>query len=161
MFHHAGVIIAPILKTSASHVDIKSRLEKSPSHTSLRRSTSRLRKLRWSIYEKIRLKENDVKSVLGYYKSLIMRFIKRFSMRLKPKEPGIWKEKLSRTVKDVKKFLGEKTPPNSTHSTSTVKFKSASKVGIAFDISSKTEKNKNVVKKAEIARSAGNVKTQP
>ena len=81
-------------------------------------------------------------------------------MRLKPKEPGIWKEKLSRTVKDVTKFLGEKTTPTSTHSTSTVKCKSASGVGTAFDISSKTEKNKKVVKKAEITRSAGNVKSE-
>ena len=83
----------------------------------------RLRKVRWNIYQKIRLVDKDVNGVLGYYRSLIKRFLKRFSVKLKPREPTIWKEKLQKTVKDVKKFLEEKSIPNSTCEANTVKSK--------------------------------------
>ena len=104
----------------------------------------RLRKIRWNIYQKIRLGDKDVKGVLGYYRSLIKRFLKRFSAKLKPREPGIWKEKLSKTVRDVTKFLREKRTPNSTCETNTLKSKSSNKAGATFDRSCNPEKNKNV-----------------
>lgn len=161
MFYHSGVIIAPShnFGTFAGHVDKKSRLEETPRKASLRRSTARLRKVRWTIYKQIRFNDEAVWRSLGYYKSLVMRFLRRFSAKLKPREPRIWKEKLSKTVQDVTKLLQEKSKHKFTCKTSTTKSKSASNVGPVFDASSKTEKNENVLKKkAQIAR---NVKTLP
>ena len=117
------------------------------SSVSLSRRTFRLRKVRWNIYQKIRLDEKDVASVLGYYRSLIKRFLKRFSAKLKPREPAIWKEKLSKTVIDVTKFLREKMMLDSTCETSTLNSKSSSKAGAALDAFCKPKK------KAQFAKS--------
>jgi hypothetical protein len=131
MFYHSGVIIAPShnFGTFAGHVDKKSRLEETPRKASLRRSTARLRKVRWTIYKQIRFNDEAVWRSLGYYKSLVMRFLRRFSAKLKPREPRIWKEKLSKTVQDVTKLLQEKSKHKFTCKTSTTKSKSASNVG--------------------------------
>jgi uncharacterized protein with ParB-like and HNH nuclease domain len=126
MFYRTGAIFAT-LKSSSSYVVKSIAVENVSSSTSRRKSSMRLRKIRWNIYQKIRLGDKDVKGVLGYYRSLIKRFLKRFSAKLKPREPEIWKEKLSKTVKDVTKFLREKMMPNSTCETSTIKSKSSTK----------------------------------
>ena len=118
MFYHSGVICAPSLNpvTCAGHVDKKSSLEKSPSSPSLRRSTARLRSVRWSVYKMIRLKEEEeVWKRFGFYKSLIKRFLKKFSVKLKPKVTEIWENKLLKTAQDVKEFSMKKPESDSTH----------------------------------------------
>ena len=150
MLYRTGAIFAT-LKTSSSHVVKSMDVENVLSSTSRRKSSTRLRKVRWNIYQKIRLGDKDMKSVLGYYRSLIKRFLKRFSARMKPREPGIWKEKLSKTVRDVMKFLEEKSTPNSTCEANTIKSKALSQ--------SKPEKKENVPEKN--TRNAKNVKTHP
>jgi hypothetical protein len=70
----------------------------------------RLRKVRWKIYQKIRLGDKDMKSVLGYYRSLIKRFLKRFSARMKPREPGIWKVNYQKHQRCDEVFGREKYP---------------------------------------------------
>jgi hypothetical protein len=113
MFYCTGAIFAT-LKSSSSHVVTSIAADNVSSSTSRRKSSMRLRKVRWNIYQKIRLGDKDMKSVLGNYRSLLKRFLKRFSTRMKPREPGIWKDKLSKTVRDVTKFLEEKSILNST-----------------------------------------------
>ena len=153
MFYHSGVIIAPSLKTGtfAGHLsDKKSSLDKFPSSASLRRSTARLRKVRWTIYKKIGSNERDVRRSLGYYKSLVLRFLKRFSVKLKSRETIIWKEKLDKTSKDVENFLNKKPKFNSTHQVNSLvhaKSESRLKVGGVFDASGKLRKKKENAKK--------------
>ena len=155
MFYHSGVIIAPSLKTGtfAGHLsDKKSSLDKFPSSASLRRSTARLRKVRWTIYKKIGSNERDVRRSLGNYKSLVIKFIKRFSVKLKLKEPIIWKEKLDKTSKDVENFLSKKPKFNSTYKVNSLvhaKSESRIKVGGVFDASGKLKKKKKTAKKAK------------
>ena len=158
MFYHSGLLIAPVLKNSIAHVDKKTRKESDGSSVHLRRRTSRLRKVRWNIYQKMKLGEKDVVSVLGYYRSLIKRFLKRFSTKMKPREPEIWKEKLSKTAKDVAKFLRDEIKPDSTCKTSTLDSKTPSKVSAAFATASKPEKKETEFKKNGHAR---NVKLLP
>ena len=70
-----------------------------PGLKSKKRFAARLRKLRWSIYHA----ENrtDVHGLLNKYKKLVGEFLGKFELRLKSHEVGIWKKKLSQTVKDV------------------------------------------------------------
>jgi hypothetical protein len=89
MFYCTGAIFAT-LKTSFSHVVKSIAVENALSSTSRRKSAMRLRKVRWNIYQKIRLDDKDVKGVLSYYRSHIKRFLKRFSAKMKAREPGIW-----------------------------------------------------------------------
>jgi hypothetical protein len=150
MLYRTGAIFAT-LKSSSSCVVKSMAVENVSSSTSRRKSSMRLRKVRWNIYQKIGLGDKEVKSVLGYYKSLVKRFLKRFSAKLKSREPGIWKEKLYKTVKDVNKFLRAKSSPNSTCEANTVKSEVLSQ--------SKPEKKENVPDKN--TRNAKNVKTHP
>mgnify|MGYP006975448904 CR=1 FL=1 len=116
--YHSGVIFAPSINpvTCAGHVDKKSSSVESPSPPSLRRSTARLRSVRWSVYKMIRLKEEEeVWRRFRFYKSLIKRFLRRFSVKLKPKVAEIWKNKLLKTAEDVKEFSMKKPESNSTH----------------------------------------------
>ena len=70
-----------------------------PGLKSKKRFAARLRKLRWCIYHA----ENrtDVHNLLEKYKKLVGEFLGKFKLRLKSHEVGIWKKKLSQTVKDV------------------------------------------------------------
>ena len=43
----------------------------------------------------------DVHNLLEKYKKLVGEFLGEFKLRLKSHEVGIWKKKLSQTVKDV------------------------------------------------------------
>jgi hypothetical protein len=90
MFYHSGAMFAPSLNsgTCAGHVDKKSSSVKNPSPASLRRSTARLRSVRWNIYKMIRFNEEEVWRSFGFYKSLVKRFLRRFSAKLKPKDFG-------------------------------------------------------------------------
>ena len=153
MFYHSGVIFAPPLnsETFAGHVsDKKSGLEKIPRAATLRRSSARLRKVRWTIYHKIRSNEKDVRKSLRYYKNLVKKFLKRFSVRLKSGEIPIWQEKLAKTAADVYEFLSkkEKSKSSSSHHVNImVRDKTkGSRVGDPFDASSKCIKDENVQK---------------
>ena len=148
MFYHSGAIIAPSLNsgTCASHVDKKSSSVNSPSPASLRRSTARLRSVRWNVYKMIRFNEEEVWRSFGFYKSLVKRFLRRFSAKLKPKDSDIWHKKLTKTAKDVEDFLRKKPKSNSTHHVNMLVHclsKSRLKAGDVFDTSSKSEKDEN------------------
>ena len=43
--------------------------------------------------------------ILNSYKKLVKQFLEEFSSKLKPKEISIWKEKVDKTVEDVKIIL--------------------------------------------------------
>ena len=79
MFYRTGAIFAT-LKSSSSHAVKSIAVDNITSSTSRRKCSMRLRKVRWNIYQKIRLVDKDVKGVLGYYRNLIKRFLKRFSV---------------------------------------------------------------------------------
>ena len=79
----------------------------------MRRSKARLRRIRWTIFK--RFNEEEVWKSLGYYKSLVKRFLKRLLVKLKPKDLKIWKEKLLRIAQDVEEFLMKKPNSSSTH----------------------------------------------
>ena len=70
-----------------------------PSIKSMKQASARLRKLRWKIYHE--RKKSKVKKLLDEYKTRVGDFLDKFKMRLKSHEVGIWKEKLSQTVKDA------------------------------------------------------------
>ena len=69
-----------------------------PSQKSQKRFAARLRKLRWEIYHE---EKSKVDILLEKYKTLIGEFLKKFKMKLKSHEVGIWKEKLNQTIIDA------------------------------------------------------------
>ena len=69
-----------------------------PSQKSQKRFAARLRKLRWEIYHE---EKSKVNILLEKYKTLIGEFLKKFKMKLKSHEVGIWKEKLNQTIMDA------------------------------------------------------------
>ena len=73
----------------------------------MRRFQAKLRKIRWRIYQKIRLKKKRLKRTFDYYKKEVNIFLKQFSSKLKPKETSIWSEKLTKTSNDVLAFLND------------------------------------------------------
>ena len=153
MFYH-NVVITSHLKTPSSHVDKKTSGETVSSSLSFRRRAARLRKVRWSIYQNIRLGDQDVRSLLGYYRSLSKRFLVRFSGKLKPREVEIWNEKIKKTVKDVTQFLKEKATVNSTSETN---IKPPTMSGNAFDAPSRIDENQTSVKESYHARNVKKV----
>ena len=98
------VIIAPTLSVSAAHAKTEG-LNKLPSTAAMNRFGSRLRKLRWRIYQHIRFKKRKVDKLLKYYKKLVNEFLEEFSMKLRSKGVAIWKEKVAKTSKNVEDFL--------------------------------------------------------
>ena len=133
MFFHSGVIIAPssnykaanyvkdenptLEKVPSNHKvanpvknkNDKSKLEKVPRKTitTKRRFSARLRKIRWVIYNTTPSKRNKITRTLKHYKKLVKQFLDEFSSKLKPKEISIWKDKVAKTVEDVKKSRGK------------------------------------------------------
>jgi hypothetical protein len=168
MFYHSGVIMAPNLNTFTGHrSDKKSSLEKIPSTASLRRNAARLRKVRWTIYKKIRFSEKNLGRSLGYYKNLVKRFLKRFSVKLKPKEIAIWQEKFVKTSKDVEDFLSKKRKSHSSFRANILmRLESNYKLGEVHNVSSKFKKDKNAfdvhvldtAKKASIVKKVNKAK---
>ena len=135
--------MAPNLNTFTGHrSDKKSSLEKIPSTASLRRNAARLRKVRWTIYKKIRSSEKNLGRSLGYYKNLVKRFLKRFSVKLKPKEIAIWQEKFVKTSKDVEDFLSKKRKSHSSFRANILmRLESNYKLGEVHNVSSKFKKD--------------------
>ena len=83
----------------------------------------------------------------GFYKSLVKRFLRRFSVKLKPKVSEIWKKKLMKTAQDVEDFLRKKPKSNSTHHINMLvhsQSKSRCKVGDVFDESIEPEKDETI-----------------
>ena len=106
MIYYGGVNVAPKSNTFAGHVkNDEANVEKIPTTAAMKRSAAKLRKVRWDIYQKIKSNTRNVSRSLGFYMFLIKKFLQRFSAKLKQKENLIWKEKLTRTSTDVKKFL--------------------------------------------------------
>ena len=66
---------------------------------------SRLRKLRWKIYQHINFKKRKVNKLIDYYKKLVKEFLEEFSLKLSSKSVAIWKDKVAKTSKDVDAFL--------------------------------------------------------
>ena len=93
--------IARNLATSVVHVKNSRGLDKVPSTAAKKRFTAKLRKIRWRIYRDIDLKRGNIVKSLKYYRRQVRLFLKNFSKKLKPKEPSIWKEKVSKTSDDV------------------------------------------------------------
>jgi len=68
-----------------------------------RRFAAKLRKLRWHIYQRIKLKKKRVQRLFNYYKKKVDLYL--LSSNLKAFEVGIWKQKLSTTQNDVLKYI--------------------------------------------------------
>ena len=79
--------------------------ERIPSKADKKRFAARLRKIRWRIYLKIRLKKRRLKQTFDYYQKQVERFLKDFSTELQPKETSIWSGKLTKTSADVHTFI--------------------------------------------------------
>ena len=98
----------------------------------------------------IRFNEEEVWRSFGFYKSLVKRFLRRFSAKLKPKDSDIWNKKLMKTAQDVEDFSRKKPKSNSTHHINMLVHSSQSKSrlknGDVFDTSSKSEKDENIQK---------------
>ena len=95
MYYRSGIAI--MLSNTTTKMNSSSNAV--PRLKSKKRFAARLRKLRWCIYHA----ENrtDVHNLLEKYKKLVGEFLGKFKLRLKSHEVGIWKKKLSQTVKDV------------------------------------------------------------
>ena len=76
-------------------------LGKVPSTAAKKRFAAKLRKIRWKIYRDIDLKRGNIVKTLKYYKKQVRLFLRDFEKKLKPTEPSIWKEKVSKTSDDV------------------------------------------------------------
>ena len=78
-------------------------LDKVPSTAAKKKFSAKLRKVRWRIYRDIDLKRGrgNIVKTLKYYQRQVRLFLKDFSNKLKPEEPSIWKEKVSKTSDDV------------------------------------------------------------
>ena len=70
-----------------------------------KRFEAKLRRIRWRIYEKIRFKKKRIKRIFYHYSKQVNFYLKQFSSNLKPKEPSIWSEKLTKTSNDVFTYL--------------------------------------------------------
>ena len=80
--------------------------EKFPSTSAAKkRFEAKLRRIRWRIYEKIRFKKKRIKRIFYHYSKQVNYYLKQFSSKLKPKEPSIWSDKLTRTSNDVHTYL--------------------------------------------------------
>ena len=83
MIYKAGYYSYHLLPSSGQAAN------KNSSTAAFKRSSARLRRVRWIIYEKIRSKKSDVNKTLSYYKKLVNKFLTRFSMKLKLNEFSI------------------------------------------------------------------------
>ena len=70
-----------------------------------KRFGAQLRRIRWRIYQKIRFKKKRLKRIFDHYSKQVNFYLKQFSSKLKPKEPSIWSEKLTKTSNDVFTYL--------------------------------------------------------
>ena len=70
-----------------------------------KRFEAKLRRIRWRIYKKIRFKKKRLKRSFYHYSKQVNFYLKQFSSKLKPKEPFIWSEKLTKTSNDVFTYL--------------------------------------------------------
>ena len=70
-----------------------------------KRFEAKLRRIRWRIYKKIRLKKKRLKRSFYHYSKQVNFYLKQFSSKLKPKETSIWLEKLTKTSNDVHTYL--------------------------------------------------------
>ena len=70
-----------------------------------KRFEAKLRRIRWRIYEMIRFKKKRIKRIFYHYSKQVNLYLKQFSSKLKPKEPYIWSEKLTKTSDDVFTYL--------------------------------------------------------
>ena len=100
--------IARNLATSVVHVKNSRGLDKVPSTAAKKRFAAKLRKIRWKIYRDIDLKRGNIVKTLKYYKRQVRLFLRDFSKKLKPTEPSIWKEKVSKTSDDVHAYKRNK-----------------------------------------------------
>ena len=105
MAFYTSVVVAP-LKSFANHSkNMQTCFERIPSKADKKRFAARLRKIRWRIYLKIRLKKRRLKQTFDYYQKQVERFLKDFSTELQPKETSIWSGKLTKTSADVHTFI--------------------------------------------------------
>ena len=82
--------------------------EKVPSTAAKKKFAAKLRKIRWRIYRDIDLNRGNIIKSLKYYQKQVQLFLKDFSKKLKPEEPSIWMEKISKTSDDVHAFKRNK-----------------------------------------------------
>ena len=82
--------------------------EKVPSTAAKKKFAAKLRKIRWRIYRDIDLNRGNIIKSLKYYQKQVQLFLKDFSKKLKPEEPSIWMEKISKTSGDVHAFKRNK-----------------------------------------------------
>ena len=150
MIYKAGYYSYHLLPSSGQVANKNPIVDRAPSTAAFKRSSARLRRVRWIIYEKIRSKKSDVNKTLSYYKKLVNKFLARFSMKLKLNEFSIWKAKLGKTTEDVNDFLKnkKKVQPNSGNKkhkskTSSSRMNSINKVSQTELESSKAEACKN------------------
>ena len=112
MIFFSGVNIAPSdnKKFAGNVKKIKPFLEKVPSKTTAakKRFSARLRRMRWLIYQNIHSKTRKAKKIVDKYKKLVNQFLNKFSLKLKPKEIPIWREKVAKTMEDVQLVLKNK-----------------------------------------------------
>ena len=103
-------IVSRKLANNSVHVKNSTKgLDKVPSTAAKKKFAAKLRKVRWRIYRDIDLKKgNNIIKSLKYYKRQVRFFLRCFSMNLKPEEPSIWNEKVSKTSDDVHAFKRNK-----------------------------------------------------
>ena len=82
--------------------------EKVPSTAAKKKFAAKLRKIRWRIYRDIDLNRGNIIKSLKYYQKQVQLFLKDFSKKLKPEEPSIWMEKITKTSDDVHAFKRNK-----------------------------------------------------
>ena len=83
-------------------------LDNVPKTAAKKRFAAKLRKIRWKIYRDIDLGRGNIVKSLRYYKRQVKKFLKEFSLKLRPEEPSIWKEKVSKTSDDIHAFKRKK-----------------------------------------------------
>ena len=102
-------IVSRKLDNNSVHVKNSTKcLDKVPSTSTKKKFAAKLRKIRWRIYRDIDLNRGNIIKSLKYYQKQVQLFLKDFSKKLKPEEPSIWMEKISKTSGDVHAFKRNK-----------------------------------------------------
>ena len=101
MAFNTGTIV-PHLKSFATHSkNVQTCLERFPSTAAKKKFAAKLRRIRWRIYQRIRLKKRRVQRTLVHYQKQVKKFLKEFSTKLQPQETSIWTAKITKTSADV------------------------------------------------------------
>ena len=97
------VLIIPTISSKSMHAARCLERKDLSAGARKRRFAAKLRKLRWHIYQRIKLKKKRVQRLFDYYKKQVELYL--LSSNLRTFEVGIWKQKLSTTQNDVLKYI--------------------------------------------------------